>query len=192
MYISSSLSSCRTMSTEIPDPLSPLFPILHCFRQVFKATSRIGTELLSVGSSRSSCLCSSMCRVPQEYITYESVLTYRAVSCMFGSSNLDSFVMGGRWPYSCRFMGCCLHNLINIARSILVYLPSSLFSISLVSVHVAHPYSCIDTTAAWKKLRFILSVRSDFHITDCLSISAHAFASYVLMAFSVDVTQLPR
>ena len=26
-----------------------------------------------------------------------------------------------------------------------------------------HPYSSIDVTAAWKKLRFILSVRSDFH-----------------------------
>ena len=29
-----------------------------------------------------------------------------------------------------------------------------------------HPYSSIDVTAAWKKLRFILSVRSDFHIVD--------------------------
>ena len=28
----------------------------------------------------------------------------------------------------------------------------------LVSVQVVHPYSSIDTTAAWKKLRFILSV----------------------------------
>ena len=26
---------------------------------------------------------------------------------------------------------------------------------------MVHPYSSIDTTAAWKKLRFILSVRSD-------------------------------
>ena len=35
-------------------------------------------------------------------------------------------------------------------------LPSSFFSSRLVSVHVVHPYSSIDTTAAWKKLRFIL------------------------------------
>ena len=37
-------------------------------------------------------------------------------------------------------------------------MPSSFFSNRLVSVQVVHPYSSIDTTAAWKKLRFILSV----------------------------------
>ena len=29
------------------------------------------------------------------------------------------FVMGGRWPYSCCFVGCCRQDLFNIARSIL-------------------------------------------------------------------------
>ena len=48
---SSSSSSCRATSTDIPDPLSPLFPIVHRFR----ATSRILTELLYVFSSWSSC-----------------------------------------------------------------------------------------------------------------------------------------
>ena len=85
-------------------------------------------------------------------------------------------MIGGRWPYSCCFGGGCLQDLFNIARNILVYLPSSFFSIRLVSVHVVHPYSSIDTTAAWKKLRFILSVRSDFRMTDSLSIAFHAFA----------------
>ena len=58
-------------------------------------------------------------------------------------------VMDGRWPYSCCFLGCCLQGLFNITRSILVYLPSSFFSVRLVSVHIVHPYS-IDTTATWK------------------------------------------
>ena len=32
---------------------------------------------------------------------------------------LIAFVMGGRWPYSCCFVGCCLQDLFNIARSII-------------------------------------------------------------------------
>ena len=31
------------------------------------------------------------------------------------------YVIGGRWPYSCCFVGCCLQDLFNIACSILVY-----------------------------------------------------------------------
>ena len=55
-----------------------------------------------------------------------------------------------------------------------------------------HPYSSINTTAAWKKLRFILSVRSDFHMIESLSIAVHVFVSRVSMSFSVDETLLPR
>ena len=47
-------------------------------------------------------------------------------------------------------------------------------------------------TAAWKKLRFILSVKSDFHMTDSLSLVDHAFASHVLKSFSVDDTLHPK
>ena len=43
-----------------PDPFSPLISIVHRSRYVFKAISCIGTELLSIGSSCSSCHCSSM------------------------------------------------------------------------------------------------------------------------------------
>ena len=34
----SSSSSCRAASMDIPDTLSPLLPIVHCFWQVFRAT----------------------------------------------------------------------------------------------------------------------------------------------------------
>ena len=57
---------------------------------------------------------------------------------------------------------------------------------------VVHPYSSINLTAAWKKLRFILSVRFDFHMIESLSIAVHAFVSRVSMSFSVDETLLPR
>ena len=45
IYISSSSSSssCRAGSTDIPDPLLPLFPIVHRPWQVFRTTSRIRT-----------------------------------------------------------------------------------------------------------------------------------------------------
>ena len=102
------------------------------------------------------------------------------------------FVMGGRWPYSYCFVGCCLQDLFNIACSILMYLLSSFFSIHLVSVHVVHPYSSIDIIIAWKKLRFILSVRSDFHMTDSLLIAVHAFVSRVSISVSVDETPWPN
>ena len=55
-------SSCCATSTDIPDPLSPLLPIIHRFWQVLRATSRILTELLYVGSSWSSCFCSAIWR----------------------------------------------------------------------------------------------------------------------------------
>ena len=51
-----------------------------------------------------------------------------------------------------------------------------------------HPYSSIDMTAAWKKLRLILSVMSDFYMTDSLSIAVHTFASRVLISVSIDET----
>ena len=110
-YLSSS-SSRHTISMDISDPLSPPLHIIHCFQQVFRVTSCIRTEPLYVGSSW------SMWRGPQEYSIYELVSTSPAVSRMSGS--LKVFVMDGRWLYSFCFVGCCLHGLFNIARSILV------------------------------------------------------------------------
>ena len=55
-----------------------------------------------------------------------------------------------------------------------------------------HPCSSIEMATAWKKLCFILSVRSDFLMTDSLLIAVHAIASCVLMSFSVDETPLLR
>ena len=81
--------------------------------------------------------------------------------------------------------------LLGVAsRTCLILLAA--FLCSLVSVHLVHPYSSIDTTTAWKKLRFILSVRSEFHMTDSLSIAVHAFARRVSMSVSVDETLLRR
>ena len=91
IQIYTSSSSCRAASTDIPDPLLPLLPIVHRFREVFNATTPILTDLLYVCSSWSSRFCSTICGGPQEYITYELVPASPAVSCMSGSSSLNSF-----------------------------------------------------------------------------------------------------
>ena len=75
-------------------------------------------------------------------------------------------------------------------------------SVSMWCIHASR----IDTTAVWKKLRFVwkklrfvwkklrfvLSHRSDFHMIDILSIAVYVFARRILMSFSVDETPIPR
>ena len=116
----SSSSSCRATSTDIPDPLSPPLPIIHRFWQVFRSTSRI------------------------------------AAVCMFSSWEASSRTAGVLWGVAARTCSILLSTFLCNCR----------LASSSVSVQVVHPYSSIDTTAAWKKLRFILSVRSDFHMID--------------------------
>ena len=124
-----------------------------------------------------------MWRGPWENIAYEYVLTSPAVSCISCLSYLDVLVMGGKCPCSCCFVWCCFQDLFNMACSILVQLLSSFFTIRLVSVYVVHPSSSSVTIMAWKKLRFILSDRSDFHMIDNLLIEVHAFTSRILLSF---------
>ena len=100
LCFSSSLSSSRAASTDLPDPFSPLVSIVHHSREVFEATPCIDTELLYIGSSWSSWLCSSIWRGSLEYIAYEFVLTFPAVSHISRSSNLDSFLI---FPNTCYF-----------------------------------------------------------------------------------------
>ena len=133
--LATSSSSCRAISTDISDPLSPPLPIVHCFRQVLRATRRILIELLQVGSSWSPWLWSAMWRGPWEYITYELVPTSTAVSCMSGSSNLDSFRDGGRWPYGAAFWGVASRTCsILLAAFLCSYHHAFPPSVSLVSM----------------------------------------------------------
>ena len=130
----------------------------------------------------------SKCRVRNETVNHEP--------------NRNTNVSTTRWkrwftrrlPYSRCFVRCWFKVVFffNIARSILLQLPSSYFSVRLVSIHVVHPSYRIDTTAAWKKLRFILSYKSVFHMIDSQSIAVHAFAKRKLMSFSLEDTLPPR
>ena len=48
-----------------------------------------------------------------------SLLLQQCPSCLICLTWIV-FLMGGRWPYSWCFVGCCLQDLFNITRSILV------------------------------------------------------------------------
>ena len=115
----SSSSSCRSISTDIPVPLSPPLPIVHRFRQILRATPRIHTELQYVGSCWSPCFffCEGVHRSTS--LIRSPLLLQQCLACLVRLT-LIVFVMGGRWPYISCFVGCCLQVLFNIARSILV------------------------------------------------------------------------
>ena len=187
MFALISSSICRAISMDIPDLLSLHIPIVHCFQQILGATSRISTELLYVGSNWASCLYSSMWRGPQEYITHELVPTSPAVSHVPGLCNFDSF--RDSWLVAVWLLLC------GVLSPGLVQYRSQHFCVIAVKLFLhpfsQHPYSSINTIAARKKLHFILSVRSDFHVTESLSLAVHAFATRVLMSVSVDETLLP-
>ena len=186
-----SSSSCCAISTDISDSSSPPFSIVHYFRQVFRTTPSIGTELLYVGSRWSFWFCSSMWRGPQEYVAYEFILTSQAMSRMSGSSTFDSFRDG--WKVAAQLLLCRVlpPELVQYSSQQSCAIAVKLFSLRFVIIHVVHPYTSIDTTAAWKKLRFILSVRPEIYMNDSLSLAVHTFACRVLMSVSVDATLLP-
>ena len=100
--------------------------------------------------------------------------------------------MEGKWPHSYCFVGFCLQYLFKTARSILALFPSSFSSMRLVRVQMVRPYSSIDSATTWKKSRFTLPTRSDFHTTENLSIAVHAFARRMLTSLSVDEMLLSR
>ena len=52
-------------------------------------------------------------------LTSSSLLLQQCPACLVRLA-LIVFVTGGRWPYSCCFVGCCLQDLFSIAHSILV------------------------------------------------------------------------
>ena len=141
IYIYIYISLCRAASMDIPDPLSPLLPIVHRLWQVFRATSCILTELLYVCSSWPSCFCSAIRggSIGVHHLWARPCFSSNVPACLVRLTWIV-FVMGGRWPYSWCLVGCCRQDLFNIARNILVWLPSSFFSSRFVSVQYIYIY----------------------------------------------------
>ena len=93
------------------------------------------------------------------------------------------FEMGGKWLYSCCFVGFYFLDLFKTAWTIL--------SLHFVSIYVVYPYRSIDTGTVWKNSHFILSDRSDFHMINNVLITVHTFTRHMLTSFSVDEMLLP-
>ena len=117
LNLSSSSSSCRAASMDIPDSLLPSFI----------ASGR--SSGLHPVSSHSCCM---YVRAGHPAFAWPYVGVHRSTSLMSSSLLLQQwpaclvrltwivFMMGGRWPYSWCLVGCCLQDLFNIARNILV------------------------------------------------------------------------
>ena len=112
--VSSSSSSCHATSTDIPDPLSTLFPIIHRFWQVLRATSCILTELLYAGRPAFAQPCKGIHR--RTSLMSSSLLLQQCPACLVHLT-LIVFVRRGT---AAALGGCCLQDLFQIARSILV------------------------------------------------------------------------
>ena len=91
------LSSCRVTSMDIHEPLSPLLPIVHRFWQVLRTISRILTELLCIGLSRSPCFSSIMCGVHRRTSLMSSSLLLQQCSACLVRLTWIVFVMRGRY-----------------------------------------------------------------------------------------------
>ena len=109
-------------------PLAQIsLPLSRHFSLSFIASGK-SSKLLPV-SSQSCCMYVRAGR-PAFARPYEGV--HRSTSLMSSSLLLQQcpaclvrltlivFVMGGRWPYSWCLVGCCLQDMFNIARNILV------------------------------------------------------------------------
>ena len=113
IYIYISSSSCRTASTDIPDPLatSPRSSVLHpvsshsCWMYIRAGRPAFARPCVRVHKSTS--------------FMSSSLLLQQCPACLARLTWIV-FVMGGRWLYNWRLVGCCRQDLFNIARSILV------------------------------------------------------------------------
>ena len=123
-----SASSCHAISMDIPDPLSPPLPIVHCFRQVFRATSVSAQSCciyVITGRPAFAPPCERVHR--SKFLMSSSLLLQQCPACLVRLI-LIVFVMGGRQPYSCCFVRCCLHELFSLLAAFLCSCRPAFFS----------------------------------------------------------------
>ena len=106
-HISLTLSLHVSLSFIASGRSSGLHPVLSHSRCMNVRANRLAFDWLYAGVHRSTSL------------TISSLLLQQCPACLVCLACIV-FVMGGRWPYSWRLVGCCCQDLFNIARNILV------------------------------------------------------------------------
>ena len=83
-------------------------------------TACIGTQLLYISSSWSSCLCSFLWGILRTTLLMSSSLLLQQCPGCLVPLIWMVFKMGARWPYSRCFVGCCRQDLFHTACCVLV------------------------------------------------------------------------
>ena len=110
----------------LPARISVILSSTHLYRpslpEIFQVISCIGTELLYIGSSWSSCFVHSYEGVNRNILLISSsLLLHQNPTCLVCLTFIV-FMMDGWWLYNCCLLRCCLQNLFKTARSILIYI----------------------------------------------------------------------
>ena len=106
-------SSCHAASTDIPDPLLPLLAGPQGYIPYPHRAAVCRFKLVTL------LLLSHVRGVHRTSLMSSSLLFQQCPACLVRLTWIV-FMVGGRWSYSCCFVGYCLQDLFKIARSILV------------------------------------------------------------------------
>ena len=161
-------------------------PVVYRFRPAFSSISSVHKVIVDEFQLGVQHTCASVWRGPLENDAYEFVLALLAVSCLSCPLIGIVLVMCGRGPYCGSFGGCSFQVFFFKYSSLHpCALPLSVFCIRLISAQVVHPFNSYGYACCLEKMRSILSDKSDFHITEILSIAIHTFTSSSVISFSI-------
>ena len=137
---------------DLPDPLLLPISIVHCSREVFNVISCIGTELLYIGSSLLSC--EGVHRSISLVIS--SLLLQLCLACLVRLTRIVFVIAGAH--RAAALWGVASWTCSIFLAVFLCNCRQDFFSIRLVSEHVVHPYSSIETTAAWENYHIYIYI----------------------------------
>ena len=131
-----------------------------------------------------------MCNNPQENVPFEFFLTSPAVSRIFFFCL--SWIICEISGSTAVFWGNGAFRIFQRALTILAFFQSLFFSMRFARISMVHPWNSMDKVTAWKKVRFILSLKSDLYMTINLLTAVHTIAKRTLASLSIDKMLLQR